>query len=413
MIVKQYVKDFEKLGLGMFVHFGLYSEIGEGEWILHNGPYSKEEYYSHVRTFCPASDWAQKLTQTAKAAGCRYVTLTTRHHDGFSLYDTCGLSDLDAPHSAAGRDLVREFVDACNEQGLKPFFYHTLLDWYVPSYREDWKAYLVYLRQSVELLCKNYGQIGGIWFDGMWDRPNADWEEDALYATIRAYQPETMIINNTGLKARGNGGHIELDSVTFERGRPTKRNTGDVPKYVAAEMCQTLGSVWGYGAKDFHIKPLSEIIGDLCICRRYGANLLLNVGPMANGHLRPLDDAMLRTLGEWIDLHREALYLPEPSDITVDDNGLGEDFLLRSGRTYYLFCHGVEMRGSVNVVVRSGQDDALRDRFAMQEPIASIKWLDNGSEVSFEQRDGCVTVFPDPFPYGTDLILRIAKIELA
>ncbi|MBE7077407.1 MAG: alpha-L-fucosidase, partial [Clostridiales bacterium] len=202
MIVKQYIKEFEKLGFGMFVHFGAYSVIGKGEWSKEICQIPDEEYDAAARNFSPDEDWAEELVATAKKAGCKYITLTTRHHDGFSLFDTCGLNEYDTVHYC-GRDLVREFVDACNEAGIIPFFYHTLLDWHEKTYKNDFKQYLVYLRASVELICKNYGKIGGIWFDGMWNKPDEDWEEDALYATIRKYQPEAMIINNTGLNALG------------------------------------------------------------------------------------------------------------------------------------------------------------------------------------------------------------------
>ena len=410
MIIEKRIKDFEKLGFGMFVHFGLYSVIGEGEWIMHLGPYSREEYYSNFDKFDPEKDWAQKLVANAKAAGCRYITITTRHHDGFSLYDTCGLNDFDAPHSAAGRDLIREFVDACNEEGIVPFFYHTLLDWYVPSYNENFKEYLVYLRKSVEILCKNYGKIGGIWFDGKWNKPNDDWEEDALYSMIRSYQPDAMIINNTGLVDRGALGHIELDSVTFERGRPGEINIEGAPKYVASEMCQTLGGVWGYAAKDFRIKSLPELIEDLCICRKCGSNFLLNVGPMGNGYLRAMDTAMLSTLGEWVDLQKEALYLPRPSGIVVDDNGRGKDFILKGKDAYYLFYNGLVMSGDANVVIEVDHESKLTDRFKIDGKVISVKWLDDGRDVAFEQKDGVLTVSPGSFCYGTDLVVRVAKI---
>lgn len=412
MIVRQYIKDFEKLGFGMFVHFGLYSCIGEGEWIMHNGPYSREEYYSRFNEFDPENDWAEKLVDTAKAAGCKYITLTTRHHDGFSLYNTCGLNEFDAPHSAAGRDLVREFVDACNAQGIKPFFYHTLLDWYVPEYKEDFKKYLVYLRKSVELLCTNYGKIGGIWFDGMWDKPDEDWEEDALYTMIRSHQPEAMIINNTGLSHRGELGHIELDSVTFERGKPGAINMEGSPKYIASEMCQTIGGVWGYASREFHTKSLPDLIDDLCVCRRYGSNYLLNVGPMPSGYLRPLDEALLRTLGEWVDIQKEAIYLPRPSGIDVDGVGREKDFILKGEDAYYLFYHGMYMSGDANVVVSDNYDNGLTDRFAFDGEVSSVKWLDDGTDVSFEQKDGTLTVYPGTYRYGVDLVVRIAKIEI-
>ena len=122
MIIEKRVKDFEKLGFGMFVHFGLYSLMEKGEWIQSWTRTPNEEYAKLAQSFNPEPDWAKKLVATAKKAGCKYITLTSRHHEGFSLYDTCGLNEFDAPHSAAGRDVVREFVDACNEEGIIPFF---------------------------------------------------------------------------------------------------------------------------------------------------------------------------------------------------------------------------------------------------------------------------------------------------
>ena len=160
-----YIKKFENLGMGLFCHFGLYSVIGKGEWWLSTlkTPEQIKNYESTINKFKIKKNWAKDLVTTAKKSGARYITLTTRHHDGFSLYDTCGLNTYDAPHSASNRDLIREFVDECNKQGIVPFFYHTLLDWWNPDYKNDFPKYLNYLRKSVEILCKNYGKIGGFW----------------------------------------------------------------------------------------------------------------------------------------------------------------------------------------------------------------------------------------------------------
>lgn len=407
MIVNEYVKQFEKHGFGMFVHFGIYSVHGKGEWAKHTLAIPDEEYDKALKEFCPKADWAKELVATAKAAGCKYITLTTRHHDGFSMYDTLGLNDYDAPHSACGRDLVREFVDACNAEGIVPFFYHTLLDWREESYRTDFKKYLAYLRRSIEILCTQYGKIGGLWFDGMWEKPNEDWEEDALYGLIRKYQPEAMIINNTGLSALGALGHIELDSVTFERGNPSPINLADSPKYIASEMCEIFADHWGYAARDFNYKSLAQMIRELCLCRRYGSNMLLNVGPMANGELRLLDKAMLRTLGEWVALHEEALRLPRPCGIEVQ--GDGDDFLLQNGAEYYLFRHNLPMAADPNVAI--GDSKGYQTEFRMPEKIRSMTWLDDGSAVKFTQDGDKVTVYSEPFRYGGSLVVRIAKIS--
>ena len=162
------VARFEKLAHGMFVHWGLYSQLGQGEWIQHLKPVPQREYDKLKATFTAADFDARALARLARAAGMRYITLTTRHHEGFSLYDTRGLSDFDAPHSPAGRDLVAEFVDGCRAEGIVPFLYHTTLDWRWNSHRCNARAfakYLDYLHTSVEVLCRHYGPIGGLWFD--------------------------------------------------------------------------------------------------------------------------------------------------------------------------------------------------------------------------------------------------------
>ncbi|MBQ8393592.1 MAG: alpha-L-fucosidase [Clostridia bacterium] len=408
MIIEQRIKDFENLGFGMFVHFGLYSVHGKGEW-AYNINITPKDYEKLFYTFNPDKDWAKNLVSAAKGAGCKYITITTRHHDGFSLYDTCGLNEYDAPHSSAGRDLIREFVDECNMQGIVPFFYHTLLDWHEKSYKENFPEYLKYLRASVEILCKNYGKIGGLWFDGMWDKKEENWEEDELYSLIRKYQPDAMIINNTGLSARGELGHIELDSVTFERGRPHPINLEDSPKYIASEMCQIFGNYWGYAKRDFNFKSLKEIIEDFCVCRRYGANYLLNIGPMGNGQLRPLDKAMLGALGEWVDIYSEALYTPRPSKIEIE--GKEKSFLLEGEGCYYLFAYDIGVSANINVELSKGNPDC-KNSFKFDKQIKSVKWLDNGEDVLFSRDGDEVTVVTTPQLYGEHLVVKIAKIEI-
>lgn len=408
MIIKNYIKEFEKLGLGMFVHFGLYSIHGKGEW-AHGRNISPEDYEKLFDQFCPDPDWAEDLVLTAKNAGCKYITLTTRHHDGFSLYDTCGLNEYDAPHTPAKRDLIREFTDACNKYGIVPFFYHTLLDWREKSYKENFPEYLKYLRASVEILCKNYGKIGGLWFDGMWNKKDADWEEDALYSLIRKYQPEAMIINNTGLSALGEAGHIELDSVTFERGRPFPINQEGAPKYLASEMCQIFANHWGYAKRDFNFKSLAEIIEDFCNCRKYGSNFLINVGPMGNGKLRELDRAMLNALGEWTDIYSEALYLPRPANISVD--GKEKEFLLKGDGCYYFFAYDLPMVGNVNVELAKA-DPQYNNTFRLPEKVKSVYWLDNRQDLNFVQEGDLVTLTTVPQLYGEQLVVKIAKIEV-
>lgn len=396
MIVKQYIKDFEDMGLGMFVHFGLYSVIGRGEWAQNQIPIPMEKYVKTMSDFKIKGSWAEELVGTAKDAGCRYITLTTRHHDGFSLYDTCGLNEYDAPHSATGRDLVREFTDECRRQNIVPFFYHTLLDWWKPEFKTDFKAYLRYLRASVELLCKNYGKIGGFWFDGKWSNEEGDWEEDALYSLIRSYQPDAMIINNTGTERLGATGHIELDSVTFERGKTTRRNDADAPKYLASEMCQIFGEYWGYAEKCLRYKPFSEILTNLADCRRAHANFLLNVGPMSDGSLSLRDRGYFEMLGVWMRINKNAVYDSEPCDCPT---GSESDFVLynRKNGRYYLVMTG---------------DSRREVSFTMDRPVLSVRCLDEDQPTPFAREGDRVRFTPRPYAFGTDLVVRVAEIEV-
>lgn len=404
MIVKDYIKRFEKLGFGMFVHYGLYSVLGKGEWVQNIYKISREEYEPLTGKFSPKKDWAAELARTAKLAGCKYITLTTRHHDGFSLYDTRGLSDYDAPH-ACGRDLIAEYVDACRAEGIVPFFYHTLIDWHAESLFPDFASYLKYLRDSVEVLCTKYGKIGGIWFDGMWAYPDADWQEDALYSMIRKNQPEAMIINNTGLSALGELGHPELDSVTFERGNPAPVNLEGSPKYIASEMCQTLNDHWAYAAEDCDYKSSKELIENLADCRRCLSNFLLNVGPRADGSLGEMEKGLLGLLGLWVKKNGEAIYDVRPSAIRTENR---EDFVLESADNYYVFIRNVPMTADPNVakVCAEKQGCLLKT----EEKLSDAVWLDSGEPVELKTETEGVSVPVVPFAYGTSLCVRVARI---
>lgn len=403
------VARFERLAYGMFLHWGLYSQLGRGEWVMHMEGIPVAEYRKLKGTFTAKDFDGHAIAATARRAGMRYATLTTRHHEGFSLYDTRGLSDYDAPHSPAGRDLVADFVEGCRAEGIVPFFYHTTLDWYQPDFNADFDAYLEYLRKSVEVLCTHYGEIGGLWFDGNWSKPEADWKVDELYGTIRRLQPEAMIINNTGLDARGRVGHPEVDSVTFEQGRPTPMDRRGMPKYVAAEMCQTMNRHWGIGARDFAYMPPGGIIEHLAACRKVGANYLLNVGPTAEGAIPSYERAALERAGDWVALFADAIYDGQPCGV----EGQGHDFGLRTEKGLYLFVHDLTVTGDSHVVA-DVQGTGPRTFRGIEGEVRSVRWIDSGEELKFERAaDGALTIQATGYPYGTNLVVRGAMVEMA
>ncbi len=392
----EYIANFKKMAMGVFCHFGLYSVLGKGEWYYDTGKIAWDEYTRLTEKFYVKEGWAKELVCLAKSAGAKYITLTTRHHDGFSLFDTKGLNDFDAPHSACGRDLIREFVDACNEEGIVPFFYHTLLDWSMECYQTDFPKYIDYLVKSIEILCTNYGKIGGFWFDGMWDKPDEDWQEDRLYGTIRKYQPDAMIVNNTGLSATGQTGHKEIDSVTFERGAPRAQSFEGKP--IAGEMCQVLNDHWGYAENDLNYKPMKTFVEDLADCRANGCNYLLNTGLRGDGSINPMDKAFFERLGQWIFANKNFIYNARPTEYKGINCHILED-----DSAWYVVVKDVQMSANVNVGLSVNAQSAFVDARIQGE----ARWLDNGEPAVV--KEGKLIV--QPFAYGTSYAVRVAKIE--
>ncbi len=393
-----YVKEFSKLGFGLFVHFGLYSIVGKGEWFLHASGYADVPGYEALAgKFRVSENWARDLVSAAKKAGAKYITLTTRHHDGFSLYDARGLSDFDAPHSACGRDLVAEFVSACRESGIVPFFYHTLLDWHNKDYENDFPAYIDYLVKSVEILCRNYGKIGGFWFDGMWNKMGADWQEDRLYGTIRKYQPTAMIINNTGLSAGGKTGHPEIDSVTFERSDPSQVKGNSRPR--AGEMCQVLNDHWGYAENDCNYKSVGELICNLVDSRSNNCNFLLNTGPMGDGKLNPMDENILLNIGKWVRANGFIYDSVRADGITAENASV-----LFDGKYYYALIKNVPMSLNENISI-CGENRTV----TVSAPIRSAIWLDSGESVELKTENSFAV---QPFYYGASYNVRVVRFTL-
>ncbi len=402
-----YIREYEQMAFGMFVHFGLYSQLNSGEWTYHIHNWNEAKYRCLKDTFRCGD--LRGIIRLAKAAGCRYVTLTTRHHDGFSLYDTQGLGSWDVMHSSVGRDLVREFVDTCREENMVPFFYHTTLDWLHPDFNSDFGKYLDDLFSSIQLLCTNYGKIGGFWFDGNWSKTDADWHEDRLYSMIHRLQPEAMIINNTGLDARGEIGCEEIDAVTFERGMPRPLDLRGRRKYVAGEMCETLCDHWGK-ADDINFKSVKQLIQELCECRKVGANFLLNVGPSGDGTVEKMQEAILECIGRWMAVYGRAIYNGRPFRYYQDKR----EFILRDVRdenTAYLFWMDPHPgSGDSHVTLGAGEQDTFMFE-DVSGPVESVSWMDNREALLFRQDGDCLTVHFTGFPYGQSHCVRVAEMK--
>ena len=404
------VAHFESLAFGLLAHWGLYSLLGKGERAKLSESLSTAEYMGLMGDFKARDFSGRELARTARRAGMGYVTLTARHHDGFSLFDTKGLSPYDVTHTAAGRDLVADFVGGCRAEGVLPMLYVSTLDWSDPRFDGDWHAYLSGLRASLELLCTAYGPIAGFWFDGTWSKPEADWELDALYAVIRARQPEALIIENAGPGQGAQVRHPEVDSTTSEHRLPQQLDRRGHAKYVAVEMLQTFNHHTGLAERDFNQLSPAHVIETLSTCRGNGANLLMNIGASAAGAVPDFERAALARVGDWITLQggrQGPLYLARPCGLVGDQR----DFGLLQGQAYYLFVF------DLTATADSRPDAPARGPGArvfrgLPGSVRRVTWLDSGEELQFEQQGNRLTVQATGYPHGTDTVVRLARVEV-
>ncbi len=312
---------FQDAKLGMFIHWGISSVLMDGEWVMEVRGIPAGEYERIAGTFNPTAFDADAWVTLARAAGMRYITLITKHHDGFALFDS-EVSDWDVmDRTPFKRDIVRELADACRRQGLKLFVYYSQLDWHHPDYfprgrtgnragrpeSGKWERYLDYMDAQLRELFTNYGALGGVWFDGMWDRPDAEWRLEQTYSMIHDLQPAALIIPNHHQDPLPGE-----DAQTFEKDLPGGNtagwNTAAISDAVPLETSETIGSTWGYSITDRNYKSVSALVRLLVEAAGRNANLLLNVGPLPDGTIHPEHVARLRGIGEWIARYGESIY---------------------------------------------------------------------------------------------------------
>ena len=410
---RERVRNFTELGFGLVIHWGMFSLFEKGEWFQCAYNISPADYRKRLADFTADKFDARQLARTARKIGAGFIILTSRHHDGFSLYDTKGLNDFDAPHSPAGRDLIKEFTDSCREEGILPIIYHTTLDWqWKGKYTQEltdgeFDEYLDYLFASVERICTGYGPLGGVVFDGNWCRPQSDWKQDRLYSMIRKHQPQAIIMDNTGLERPGELDHDQIDAVTFEQ-HGLEGNETIFGESLAAMRWFTLNDHWAFSPRDLNFKSGREIIEGFTQCRRYGAVYTINLTPRADGSLTPFDTAILESVGRWNELFGDIIRRAKPTRY----NCSGKDFILsdaKEKRDYY-FCHGLGIAGFDNVT-RDNRKAADRVISGYDKKIDEIRWLDNGDRLNWEKKDSQVSLECTGYPYGSNLVVRVASLR--
>jgi alpha-L-fucosidase len=315
-------REFQDMKFGMFIHWGVYSVLGNGEWIFHDRKLKVDEYNRLPMFFDPEKFDAHTWVSLAKSAGMKYITITSRHHDGFAMFDS-KVSDWNiVQRTPYKKDPLKMLADECHRQGIKLFFYYSQLDWHNSDYyprgatswdngrpdHGDWNAYLdTYMDGQLTELLTNYGAIGGIWFDGMWDKPNADWHLDKTYALIHKLQPAALIIPNHHQTPRAGE-----DVQTFERDLPGQNTAGFNTNYVSnqlpLESSDTLNENWGFNIGDSKYKSAAELERRLIRAAGNNSNLLMNIGPYPNGEIDPQFVSRLQAVGQWMSKYGESIY---------------------------------------------------------------------------------------------------------
>ena len=310
-------QEFREAGLGIFIHWGVYSMLGDGEWVLNNQDIDYKEYAKLAGGFCPAGFDAEEWVKAIKSSGAKYICFTARHHDGFSMFGS-EHTDYDITDTTPfGRDIVKELAEACHKEGLRLHLYYSLIDWGRedaprgrtgrgtgrPEGSTDTTAYFKFMKGQLTELLGNYGEIGAIWFDGDWDMPEGyDWRYDELYPLIHSLQPGCLIGNNHHRNP------IEGEDIQiFERDLPGENLAGysgaqDVSTSLPLETCQTMGASWGYDIHDDEYKSAEELIHYL-------------VNAAGRGDIPPRDWGATTRKGDRLyihilDLQDDSLFLP-------------------------------------------------------------------------------------------------------
>jgi alpha-L-fucosidase len=396
---------FENASFGMFIHWGVYSILGDGEWAMQLQKIDKKSYERLASFFNPVEYNPAEWVAAAKNAGMEYIVFTSRHHDGFAMFDS-KQSDWDiVDRTIYKKDVLKMLTDECHKQGLKIFLYYSHADWYHDDYypigttgehsgrthKGDWNKYLDYVDAQLTELLTNYGEISGIWFDGWWDKKDADWRFDKTYKLIHDLQPQCLIGNNHH-QAPFPGEDFQM----FERDLPGHNTAGysphgaEVISKLPLETCETINKTWGFNLLDKDIKSSKEIIHYLVKASGYNSNLLLNVGPMPNGKIQEEFVDTLAVVGKWLKKNGETIYGTRGGPLKPYEWGV----TTQKGNKVY-----------VHILNWSDQEFFLPK---LGKKIAAIKLYSTKEKIDFiESKYGTVLKLPKQRQDQIDLILEV------
>lgn len=397
-------QEFADAGFGIFLHWGIYSMFGQGEWYL-NADVNAKEYAKAAGGFYPAKFNAAEWVSAIKESGAKYICFTSRHHDGFSMWHTeqSPYNIVDA--TPFKRDIIKELADECHKQGIKLHLYYSHIDWTREDYpsgrtglytgrdstKRNWPHYYDFMNKQLTELLTNYGDIGAIWFDGWWDHDEDsvpfNWQLPEQYAMIHRLQPRCLVGNNHH-QTPYPGEDIQI----FERDIPGQNSAGlsgqDISQ-LPLETCQTMNGMWGYKIKDQNYKDAKTLIHYLVNTAGMGANLLLNIGPQPSGELPEVAVSRLKEMGQWMKKYGETIYRTTGSDFPAQSWGT----TTRRGDTLF-----------VHILTPDSADIEL----PLTCKVKSAKEFETGKKVRYtKHKNGGVTLHLDSIPTGIDHIVQL------
>lgn len=318
-------EKFQDDKFGIFIHWGIYSMLADGEWVMNQKKLNYKEYEKIAGGFYPSKFNAEEWVKAIKASGAKYITITSRHHDGFSMFKSEASSYNIVDATPFGRDILKELAVACKKEGITLNFYYSHVDWYRSDYpigdsgrhsgrpagAQNWNSYFNFMNMQLKELLTNYGKVGMIWFDGYWDhrhdKPAFDWHLEEQYALIHSLNPACLIANNHH-SATYDGEDVQV----FEKDLPGENKAGFSGGVKIGELpletCETMNNSWGYNIRDNNYKPLKDIIHLMVNAAGKGGNLLLNIGPQPDGNLPAMALKRLDEIGEWMKKYGESIY---------------------------------------------------------------------------------------------------------
>ena len=400
-------EEFQDNKFGIFLHWGIYSMTAQGEWYMNNAGIDWREYAKLASGFYPSRFDAAEWVSAIKASGAKYICITSRHHDGFSMFGT-EYSDFNIVDATPfGRDVLKELADECSRQGIKLHFYYSHIDWRRSDYpkgrtglntgcdrsQEDWDSYFTFMNNQLTELLTNYGPVGAIWFDGKWDHdmdPDFDWQLDEQYAMIHRLQPSCLIANNHH-ETPFPGENIQI----FERDLPGENKAGlsgqDVSR-LPLETCETMNGMWGYKIQDQNYKSTKELIHLLVRAAGRNANLLLNIGPQPNGELPEVAVQRLSEIGEWMKKYGETIYGTRIGSVAPHPWGVS------TSKDNIQYIHILEYQDNTIFLPVKGK-------------VRSAECLNSGESLKFSKNDNGIVVTLSKVPDEIDYIVKLTMAE--